>query len=93
MLQASLQGLGVALAPLAVVRQELADGRLLRLFSRVHLVGPAFYSLQNLANESAGLQEFMTWLHETAAMDCLHEKEQQSTYRSADFLSETASVF
>lgn len=68
-LQAASAGLGVAIAPLAFVAAELADGRLIAPFSKIITRGPGFHLLfRECAAEERGVRELLKWLEaETGA--------------------------
>ncbi|WP_236655024.1 LysR substrate-binding domain-containing protein [Burkholderia pyrrocinia] len=59
--KAAASGLGVCLAPRAVVRDDLASGRLVALFPEVHLEGPPFHCLYRNDDDPA-LRTFVDWL-------------------------------
>ncbi|CAM2161941.1 MULTISPECIES: LysR substrate-binding domain-containing protein [Burkholderia] len=61
LVQAAASGLGVCLAPRAVVRDDLARGRLIALFPEVHLEGPPFHCLYRNDDDPA-LRTFIDWL-------------------------------
>ncbi|WP_244104702.1 LysR substrate-binding domain-containing protein [Burkholderia anthina] len=61
MVKAAASGLGVCLAPRAVIRDDLANGRLVALFPEVHLEGPPFHCLSRDDGHPA-LRTFVDWL-------------------------------
>lgn len=62
-LRAAECGLGVCLAPVAVVRDALAGGRLVALFDdNVHLEGPAYHGLHQPTDDAPHLATFIDWL-------------------------------
>lgn len=67
-LQAAVEGHGIALARSAMVRDDLAAGRLVRLFSNIHFASPlAYYVVYR--SECAGLprtRAFRDWLMQEA---------------------------
>lgn len=65
--QAAASGLGIGLAPLAVVQQDVERGRLVVLFPEVKLEGPLFHCLYRVAPNDRELSVFLDWLFETAA--------------------------
>ncbi len=69
-LQAAIEGQGIALARSVMARDDLASGRLLRLFPAVHFVSPlAYYVVYR--PECAGLPRLMAfrdWLIKAAAV-------------------------
>ncbi|RKP48209.1 LysR substrate-binding domain-containing protein [Trinickia fusca] len=69
--KAVVSGLGVGLAPRAVVQDEIAHGRLVALFPEVKLEGPPFHCLYRETTDNKPLNAFVEWLF-TCASD-LHE--------------------
>lgn len=66
-LQATLSGLGVALAPMAFVQDELATGRLVAPFPDRVLTGPAFVLTHRpTARDEFGTREVLRWLEREA---------------------------
>ncbi|KAG8154717.1 LysR family transcriptional regulator [Burkholderia catarinensis] len=61
MTKAAASGLGVCLAPRAVVRDDLEHGRLVALFPEVHLEGPPFHCLYR-DDDDPSLRTFVDWL-------------------------------
>lgn len=62
-LRAATSGLGVCLAPRAVVRHELDSGQLVALFDdKVDLEGPPYHTLYRETQSSPHLATFVEWL-------------------------------
>lgn len=61
LIKAAASGLGVCLAPRAVVRDDLENKRLVALFPEIHLEGPPFHCLYRDDGE-ASLRTFVDWL-------------------------------
>ncbi|WP_431824055.1 LysR substrate-binding domain-containing protein [Burkholderia sp. F1] len=62
LLKAAASGLGVCLATRAVVRDDLANGRLVALFPEVRLEGPPFHCLYRDDDDDRPLRTFVEWL-------------------------------
>ena len=62
LIQAAANGLGIGLAPYAVVRDDIAAGRLLILFPEVLLEGPPFHCLYRELPQDRELSTFVDWL-------------------------------
>jgi LysR family glycine cleavage system transcriptional activator len=66
LLQAAASGLGIGLAPHAVVRADIESGRLVALFPEVVLEGPPFHCLYRDAPDNRELTVFLDWLFAVA---------------------------
>jgi LysR family glycine cleavage system transcriptional activator len=66
LVQAAASGLGVALAPHAIVEEDVQRGRLLALFPEVRLEGPPFHCLYRVAPQDRELGLFLDWLFDDA---------------------------
>ncbi|WGS52508.1 LysR substrate-binding domain-containing protein [Paraburkholderia sp. D15] len=62
LLQAASNGLGIALAPRAIVDEDVRQGRLAMLFPEVKLEGPPFHCLYRVAPQDRELGRFLDWL-------------------------------
>ncbi|WCM24105.1 LysR substrate-binding domain-containing protein [Paraburkholderia bryophila] len=62
LVQAAASGLGVALAPRAIVEEDVQRGRLVMLFPEVRLEGPPFHCLYRAAPQDRELKLFLDWL-------------------------------
>jgi LysR family glycine cleavage system transcriptional activator len=66
--QAAIAGQGIALSRLSLVREDLADGRLVRPCGPVLRTGFAYYALTiPAAARDRRVQAFVAWLQEQAA--------------------------
>ncbi|MGN5352372.1 hypothetical protein ACQ4P5_09620 [Ralstonia sp. L16] len=61
-----MSGLGICLAPWAVIQEDVGQGRLGALFPEVKLEGPAFHCLYRDAADDRSLSIFLAWLFERA---------------------------
>ena len=66
LVQAAASGLGVALAPKAIVEEDVQRGRLVALFPEVKLEGPPFHCLYRVAPQDRELNVFLDWLFSDA---------------------------
>ncbi|RKF46811.1 LysR substrate-binding domain-containing protein [Paraburkholderia fungorum] len=62
LVQAAASGLGIALAPQAIVEEDIQRGRLVALFPEVRLEGPPFHCLYRVAPQDRELNLFLDWL-------------------------------
>jgi LysR family transcriptional regulator, glycine cleavage system transcriptional activator len=67
LVKAAVSGLGICLAPRAVVHDEITRGHLVALFPEVRLEGPPFHCLYRDADEDRPLGVFIDWLFARAA--------------------------
>lgn len=81
LMQSAIYGFGVGIAPLATIREELKQNRLVYLFPEVRLVGPAFFCLHRDVPHDEDLNNFLHWLLATAEPDRLPEDQQHSAYK------------
>jgi len=65
--QAAASGPGVALAPQAIVQQDIERGRLVALFPQVKLAGAPFHCLYRVAPRDRELNVFLGWLFDAAS--------------------------
>lgn len=63
---AALAGQGVAICPPAIIRDDLASGRLVQLSQRTVMDGHAYYVLRKITGGSATQAAFCDWLIATA---------------------------
>lgn len=66
LLQAAASGLGICLAPRAVVHDDVGKGRLVMLFPEVRLEGPPFHCLHRDDPDDPALRVFIDWLFQRA---------------------------
>lgn len=66
-IQSVLNGLGVGLAPLSIVAQEISQGRLEVLFPDIQLPGTPFHCLYREEASDDDLNHFINWLFKEAA--------------------------
>lgn len=62
LVQAAVSGLGIGLAPQAIVQQDVERGRLVALFPEVKLEGPPYHCLYRIAPNDRELGVFLDWL-------------------------------
>ncbi|MDA0570123.1 LysR substrate-binding domain-containing protein [Burkholderia gladioli] len=67
LVQAAVYGLGIGLAPRAMVAGDIEQGRLVQLFPEVRLEGAPFHCLYRDAPNDRELTVFLDWLFESAA--------------------------
>lgn len=60
--KAVVSGLGIGLAPRAIVQDDIEHGRLVALFPEVKLEGPPFHCLYREAPDNKPLNAFVEWL-------------------------------
>lgn len=64
-LQAAINGLGIALAPEALIKDDLEQGRLIQLFPEFKVEGPGFHCLyRSDGNAGRHIQVMLEWLRE-----------------------------
>ena len=66
LLQAAISGLGICLAPRAVVQDHIAHGRLVALFPEVRLEGPPFHCLYRDDAHDQSLGRLVDWIFQRA---------------------------
>jgi LysR family transcriptional regulator, glycine cleavage system transcriptional activator len=67
LVQAAASGLGIGLAPQAIVEDDIQQGRLVQLFPEVQLEGAPFHCLYRDAPHDRELNVFLDWLFASAA--------------------------
>jgi len=67
LIQAAVSGLGICLAPRAVVQHDIRQGRLVALCEEVHLEGPPFHCLYRDDADDRPLGTFVDWLMHRAS--------------------------
>ena len=67
MIEAALQGAGVALAPAAMFETELRDGRLVRPFETEVAAGGYWLTRLKSKEPTSAMRAFEAWLAEAAA--------------------------
>lgn len=80
-LQAAVDGQGIALARSVMACDDVSSGRLVRLFPDIAVLSPlAYYAVyREEALAKPGLQAFLVWLKHEASIDCTALKSQTST--------------
>ncbi|WP_133646045.1 LysR substrate-binding domain-containing protein [Paraburkholderia flava] len=66
LVQAAISGLGIGLAPQAIVADDIEQKRLVQLFPDVQLEGPPFHCLYRDAPQDRELKVFLDWLFASA---------------------------